>query len=256
MEAGFIIIFFALLGASLGSFINVVASRTVSGRPWGWSERSSCETCGAVLEWRDLVPLFSWLMLRGRCRRCHAKIGIRCLAVEVLGAAAGGLLAWRWGISTALLFSMTAAFGLFLNALTDTEDGYVFDVFPLAMGVAGGLLRIGGGGGALLDGAAGAAAGLLVIGCIILLSRGGMGWGVATIVAGTGALLGWKMLLLTLYTGFMLGGGIIILLLAFGRVDRKDTVPLVPFLAAGGLITLLAGPDILLSFGISPGWPW
>ena len=78
----------------------------------------------------------------------------------------------------------------------------------------------------------------------------------ATIAAGTGALLGWKMLLLTLYTGFMLGGGIIILLLAFGRVDRKDTVPLVPFLAAGGLITLLAGPDILLSFGISPGWPW
>lgn len=256
MANAFIVILFAMLGASLGSFLNVVALRSVSGRPWGGSERSACPDCGAMLECRDLIPLFSWCFLRGRCRRCGAKISVRYFAVEIIGALASGLLAWRWGLSAALPFAMVAAFGLFLNALTDIEDGYVFDVFPLAMGVTGALLRIQGGAGALLDGALGAAAGFALIGCIILLSRGGMGWGDATLAAGVGVILGWRMLLLTLYTGFMIGGVITVLLMLAGKVRRKDAVPLVPFLAIGGLVTLLVGPRLLLSFGSAPGWPW
>ncbi|NLM71343.1 MAG: prepilin peptidase [Synergistaceae bacterium] len=240
----------------MGSFLNVVAMRSISGKPWGGSERSACAECDLVLEWKDLVPLFSWLFLRGRCRRCGARISARYFAVEVIGAVAGGLLLWRWGFSAALPFAMTAAFGLFLNALTDIEDGYVFDVFPLAMGIIGGLMRICGGAGALLDGALGAAVGFASIGGIILLSRGGMGWGDATLAAGAGAILGWRMLVLTLYSGFMIGGVITVMLMIAGKVRRKDSVPLVPFLAAGGLFTLIAGPFILRSFGSAPGWPW
>mgnify|MGYP003807528283 CR=1 FL=1 len=256
METALLIVFFSFLGASFGSFLNVVALRSISGKSWSGGERSVCVSCGTVLEWRDLVPLVSWCMLRGKCRRCGTRIGIRYLAVEVIGALAGGLLAWRWGVSYTLLLALAATFGLFLNALTDVEDGYVFDVFPLTMGIIGVALRLPGGWDALFDGLLGAGAGFAVIACIILISRGGMGWGDATLAAGTGSIMGWKMLLLTLYSGFMAGGILALLLLLAGKVRRKDAIPLVPFLALGGVFTLLAGPRILMFFGAAPGWPW
>lgn len=256
METALVIVFFSFLGASFGSFLNVVALRSISGKSWSGGERSACASCGTVLGWRELVPLVSWCMLQGRCRSCGAKIGVRYLAVEVIGALIGGLLAWRWGISIALPFAFVAAFGLFLNALTDYEDGYVFDVFPLTMGLIGVFLRIPGGWDALFDGLLGAGVGFAVIACIILISRGGMGWGDATLAAGTGSIMGWKMFLLTLYSGFMVGGLLALLLLLAGKVRRKDAIPLVPFLALGGFFTLLAGPRILMFFGAAPGWPW
>lgn len=256
METALVVVFFAFLGASLGSFLNVVALRSISGKSWSGTERSVCASCGSVLEWRDLIPLVSWCLLRGKCRRCGVRFGVRYFIVEFIGALVGGLLVWRWGVSITLLFALTAAYGLFLNALTDFEDGYVFDIFPLAMGIIGILLRLPGGWGGILDGLIGAALGFAIIACIILVSRGGMGWGDATLAAGAGAIMGWKMLLLTLYSGFMAGGILALLLLLAGKVRRKDAIPLVPFLALGGFFTLLAGPRVLLFFGSAPGWPW
>ena len=256
METALVVVFFAFLGASLGSFLNVVALRSISGKSWRGRERSVCASCGSVLEWRDLIPLVSWCLLRGKCRRCGVRFGVRYFIVEFIGALVGGLLVWRWGVSITLLFALTAAYGLFLNALTDFEDGYVFDIFPLAMGIIGILLRLSGGWGGILDGLIGAALGFAIIACIILVSRGGMGWGDATLAAGAGAIMGWKMLLLTLYSGFMAGGILALLLLVAGKVRRKDAIPLVPFLALGGFFTLLAGPRVLLFFGSAPGWPW
>lgn len=250
------VLFFTLLGAALGSFLNVVASRSVSGRPWWGKERSRCPSCGQGLSWTDLFPLLSWILLKGKCRYCGKPIAIRYFAVEVTGAVIGGSLAARWGLTFPLAFALPAAFGLLLNALTDLEEGYVFDIFPLVMGGCGLLMRLFGGMDALIDGLLGAAAGFSVIGGIILVSRGGMGWGDATLMAGTGSLLGWKFTLLTLYLGFMVGGIIVLLLLAAKKVRRKDAVPLVPFLALGGLLTLLAGPEVLLFTGFSPPWPW
>lgn len=251
-----VIIFFSVLGAALGSFLNVVAVRTLSGESWWGGARSKCPACGVTLGWKDLIPIASWLILGGRCRRCGKPIPARYLLVEVSGAAAAGLLAWRWGLSAALPAGLAAVFGLFLNALTDLEDGYVFDVFTIAMGGCGLFLRLLPGGGSLLDGLLGGVAGFAVIALIIFLSRGGMGWGDATLAAGTGMIVGWKFILLTLYLGFMAGGLFSALLLAAGRIKRKDSLPLVPFIALGGLITLLVGPGILAFFNIFPGPPW
>ncbi len=256
MEKFAAVLFFTILGAALGSFFNVVAGRSVSGKPWWGKERSHCPSCGHMLNWRDLFPLLSWILLGGRCRYCGEPISVRYLTVEILGAVIGGSLAARWGLALPLAFALPAAFGLLLNALTDLEEGYVFDIFPLVMGGCGLLLRLFGGKGAVIDGVLGALAGFSVIAVIILVSRGGMGWGDATLMAGTGSLLGWKFTLLALYLGFMLGGVIALGLLASGRVKRKDALPLVPFLALGGFLTLLAGPEILLFTGFVPPWPW
>ena len=198
MEKILTVLFFTLLGAALGSFFTVVASRSVSGRSWWGKERSRCPACGHVLAWTDLIPLLSWLALKGRCRYCRKPIAVRYFAVEILGAVIGGSLAARWGLTLPLLFALPAAFGLLLNAVTDLEEGYVFDIFPLIMGGCGLLLRLSGGRDALIDGLLGALAGFSVIAVIILASRGGMGGGDATLMAGTGSLLGWKFTLLTL----------------------------------------------------------
>jgi leader peptidase (prepilin peptidase)/N-methyltransferase len=184
--------------------------------------------------------------------------------VELLGAAAAGLMAWRWGLSLAYLLSMAGCFGILINALTDYESGDIFDAFPLAMGIFGLAVRAFGGMDAFVDGLAGAAVGGSLFALIIFASRGGMGWGDATFMAGFGAVLGWKMTLLAFYSGIMAGGVGIAWLMIRGKVKwgRKDSVPLVPYLAAGGLFTLVYGPQVIQKIGsrfqlvFMPGWPW
>ena len=109
MDSWLVVLFFTLLGACLGSFLNVVAGRSVAGTSWWGGSRSKCPRCGAVLCWRDLVPVLSWVLLRGRCRYCGGRIAFRYAGAEICGAAMGGLLAWRWGLSVSLLLSLAAA---------------------------------------------------------------------------------------------------------------------------------------------------
>ncbi len=247
----------AFLGASLGSFLNVVAHRSIEGRPWWGKERSVCESCGKELSSRELIPLVSWLMQRGRCRSCNARVSPRYFIVELIGAAGAGLMAWRWGPTWAYALSMIGTFGLLLNALTDYESGDVFDLFAFVMGICGLAIRIFGGGSALIDGLIGAAIGWGVFAVIILVSRGGMGWGDACFMSGAGAVLGWKMTLLAFYMGIMAGGVGIAWLMVRGKIKwgRGDSIPLVPYLAVGGFLTLLFGPQIILAIGLRFGFP-
>ncbi|MDR1732521.1 MAG: prepilin peptidase [Synergistaceae bacterium] len=255
---------FAVLGASLGSFFNVVAHRSVTGRPWWGKERSICESCGKELTFCELIPLVSWPLQRGRCRGCNARISPRYFIVEVIGAAASGLLAWRWGPTWALLASMAGLSGILINSLTDYETGDVFDIFTLFLGLCGLVIRLFGGRDAVLDGLIGAAAGWGIFALIIVVSRGGMGWGDACFMGGLGALLGWKLCLLSFYLGMMAGGLVAIGLMLAGKVKwgRRDSIPLVPCLSAGGLAALLWGPQLLRFAGryfgrlILPGWPF
>ncbi|GAB1486857.1 hypothetical protein MASR2M79_19080 [Aminivibrio sp.] len=234
MEKILTVLFFTLLGAALGSFLNVVASRSVSGRPWWGKERSRCPSCGQGLSWTDLFPLLSWILLKGKCRYCGKPIAIRYFAVEVTGAVIGGSLAARWGLTLPLAFALPAAFGLLLNALTDWRKGMSSIFSPLSWGVrpAAAPLRRGGMPGRRPPRSS---SGIFRHREHHLVSRGD---GVGRHPHGrTGSLLGWKFTLLTLYLG-MVGGIIVLLLLAAKKVRRKDAVPLVPFLALG-LLTLL-----------------
>ncbi len=256
-----------LLGSVLGSFLNVVARRTVAGESWWGKSRSRCDACGTFLTSSELIPLLSWLVQRGRCRTCGAAIPKSYFYVELVCALIGALVTARWGQALPegvvngkallpLLLASTAAYSLYLNALTDLYSGYIFDLFALAPGALGLLLRVGGGGQGLTDGLLGAALGYGIIACIILLSRGGMGWGDAHLMAGLGSILGWKMTGTALYFGFLLGGFWAVLLLVTGRAKRKDAIPLGPFLALGGLAAILCGPSFLAWFGIASEWPW
>ena len=90
-----------LLGAALFSFMNVVAWRLPRGMD-PLKGRSVCPQCGHTLGAPDLVPVFSWLFLRGRCRHCGAHIPARYLLVELLGGVLALGCTWRYGAAYAL----------------------------------------------------------------------------------------------------------------------------------------------------------
>ncbi len=235
-----------ILGACFGSFLNVAAHRTLLGRSWWGNERSVCESCGHVLGAMELVPVISWLVLRGRCRHCGAKISVRYILVEVVCAALAVIIFARFGVSWACALVCVGTCGLVLNSLTDIESGEVLDMFAIAPGVFALIIRIAGGKWAVLDGALGAFAGWAVFAAIIFLSRGGMGWGDAVFMCGMGAVLGWRFTFLAFYLGIMAGGLWAIVLLIIGRVKwgRHDSLPLVPFLAAGCFAAMVYGAEI------------
>jgi leader peptidase (prepilin peptidase)/N-methyltransferase len=173
---------------------------------------------------------------------------MRYFTVEIIGATIGGLLLLRWGVSYTFVVALTAAFFLFLNALTDYEEGYIFDFFSIGMLVPAFLFRLSGGVPTLLNGLYGAAAGYLIFAVIILISRGGMGWGDAFLMCGLGGFIGWELVLIAFYIGIMTGGVAVLYLMCRGKVKwgKKQSIPLGPYLSFGGLIALLYGTDILI----------
>lgn len=250
----FILAFF--LGASFGSFACAAASRAETGAKWWGLERSCCDGCGSALAPRDLVPALSFLILRGRCRFCGARIPRRCLAAELVCGALCALFLWRFGASYSFIFSSASLPFLAFHTITDADAGYIYDSWAFAMAGAALALRLAGGLSAVLDGAAGAAAGFAFIYAIIFLSRGRMGSGDAVLMLGVGAFMGLKFTAAALYIGFMAGGVTAVALLAAKKVTRKSAVPLGPFLCAGCAAAMLFGGKLAEYFGLAVPWPW
>ncbi len=246
LKQAYIIIISGVIGACLGSFLNVAAHRTIQNKSWYGRERSICESCNHVLSAIELIPVFSYLIQRGKCRHCGAKISIRYLLVEIIAALMGIIIAAKYGVSWAGLLVSVGSCSLLVNSLTDIESGDVFDMFTISTGIAGLLVRIAGGMTAIFDGLAGIAAGFAIFAAIIILSRGGMGWGDAFFMGGLGGILGLRFTLLALYLGIMTGGAWCIALLLIGKLHwgKHESIPLVPFLAVGCFITMIYGAEI------------
>jgi leader peptidase (prepilin peptidase)/N-methyltransferase len=233
-----------LLGLVCGSYLNVVISRLPRGEGT-LSGRSRCPECRHVLGWRDLVPVASYLLLRGRCRYCGARISLQYPAVEICTATVFILLFWRFGLSPVLAKYLFLG-GLLVAASFIDLEHYIIPDGLIVAGLAGGAVL----GLAAHDvGFWSALAGLAVGGGALLLvalaSRGGMGGGDVKLAAVTGLFLGWPLGPLGLFFGVCLGGVVAAVLLALGIRGRKDPVPFGPFIAVGALLALLAGRECL-----------
>ena len=232
------------LGAVIGSFLNVVIQRVPRGasivRP-----RSHCPGCDAEIRARDNVPVLSWLILRGRCRHCHARISARYPAVELLTAAVFVAVAAARGIHPELLALLPFAAMLVAVAFIDFEYRLVPNriLLPMAIwAVASGVLFRTGELPALLI--AGAAAFLFLL-IAALAYPGGMGMGDVKLAGVMGLYLGRSVapaLLVAFLAGSLVG---LAIMLRSGPAARKTGVPFAPFLALGGLVGLLAGPELV-----------
>ena len=242
----FVLVNSGILGACFGSFLNVVAHRSIQNKSWWGSERSICESCGHVLGVRELIPLVSYIIQGGKCVHCGKRFSVRYFLVELITCLAFVLIMYKRGLSWAGLLCLVGTCGLIVNSLTDFESGDVFDVLALAPGVIALVIRIIGGRFAVLDGFTGALMGWGIFAVIIIISRGGMGWGDAVFMAGAGAVLGFRFTLLAFYLGIMAGGLWAIALMLLGKLHwgRGETLPLVPFLSIGCFIVFAFGNEI------------
>jgi leader peptidase (prepilin peptidase)/N-methyltransferase len=216
--------FAALLGACLGSFLNVCILR------WGAEPKQSvvrppsrCPKCGRGLSWYENVPMVSWLVLRGRCRGCGEPISIQYPLVELATALIWGYFAWRHGLSVEAL--RDAVFGTLLLgiAMTDAREYIIPNEFTYGGMALGLLLSLPGGPGEVVGSLQGIIFGagfLYLIGALgsFLARRDAMGGGDVAMMAMVGAFLGWQSVLATIFFGACVGVVLHVVSLALARL--------------------------------------
>jgi len=259
-----------LFGLLIGSFLNVVVGRLpgivtaeAEGRRPAMSlayPASHCPKCGAALSWRENLPLLSFLLQRGRCRHCAGRISWRYPILEALGATAGAVAVWRFGVGVEAL--LVAAFLLSLLALSaiDLEAGLLPDRITLPLLWLGLVAAAFGSGPAPAMAILGAAAGYAALDGLnrltrLCLGRDGMGGGDAKLAAALGAWLGPEGLAVALLIAFAGGAlyGVAALLAkrasktvatpskgGAGDAPAGDELPFGPWLALGGAVLSLA----------------
>ena len=236
--------FVAPLGLIIGSFLNVVAYRLPRGESIV-KPRSRCTTCGTEVRALDNIPLLSWLVLRGRCRHCSAQISPRYPAVELVTGIVFALVAIARGPSAELLLDLPFAAMLIAVANIDFEHRIVPNriLVPLAIwGVAASAVIRPEKLPELLI--AGAAAFTFLLLAALAYPKG-MGMGDVKLAGVMGLYLGLSVapgMLIGFFAGSVVGMAI---MLRHGFGARKRGVPFGPFLALGGLVALMVGPDLI-----------
>lgn len=237
-------LFVFTVGICIGSFLNVLAYR-IPNRIDFVHGRSFCPGCGHSLAAKDLVPLFSWLFLKGKCRYCGGRISKRYPLVELAGGLLAVLSCWRLGFTAAAAVAFAASCILLTVALIDADTQEIPDGLNLALlavGIAAificpGLTLL-----QRLIGAACVSLPMLLLNLVIPTSFGG---GDCKLMAAAGLLLGWKMTLLAMFLAVLSGGGYGAALLIRKQKDRKDHFAFGPFLAGGCVAALYFGPALL-----------
>jgi leader peptidase (prepilin peptidase)/N-methyltransferase len=238
------ILYVFMAGASVGSFLNVCISRIPKGQGVTFSV-SKCPDCGTRIELRDLVPMLSYALLRGRCRACGGAIHWRYPAVELAAGLAFAALYMKYGASLEFLKLSVLASFLIVAGIIDLETGEVHTSL-IAAGASAGLAFAVVAPGTLADSLLGALLGFGVIAAIAL--TGGMGWGDSDICLLCGLFLGVKLTLLMLLLSFLLGAAAGTALIGLSVRGRKDSIPFGPFLAVSAISVSLFGNSFLLLY--------
>ena len=237
-------IYAAVAGLLIGSFLNVCICR-IPKKETIVTGRSHCMSCGAPIKWYDLVPVVSFLVLRGRCRSCGRRISPRYPAVELLNAALYLLLYLSRGLTLALLPLAAGVSALIVAGMIDFDTGEIpngVSIFLLAAGTAA----------LVLDGSVPVAArllGLLAASVPLLIaaaaSRGGMGLGDVKLAGAAGLVAGWQGSLLALLLASVTGAIAACALVLLKKRTFKSSIAFGPFLAAGFIFSILYGAPLL-----------
>ena len=231
-----------LLGLVVGSFLNVVVHRIPNGgsvvRP-----ASRCPSCGKPILRRDNIPLVSYALLRGRCRRCGTPIPARYPLVEGLSALLFGAATIRFEDAGELALALVLISVSIALAVTDLE----YRLLPNR------IVGFGAVAGFVLSALAGPAAwwthplaALAVAGFLFALASaypGGMGMGDVKMGGMLGLFLG-PYAALAVFVGALFGTILYVSLVGAGRIGRGSALPFGTFMAFGAIIALFAGPEL------------
>lgn len=239
---------FFILGALLGSFANVIIYRMPAGESIV-SPRSHCRGCKRVVAWYDNIPIFSFLILRGKCRHCKVSFSWRYPLVELLMASVFAGLFLYLGWSFFLIEALVFAFGLVTASFIDFDHMILPDVFTLS-GIVIGLL-----GAAvnpersLVDAILGVVVGggfLWAISAIYFLLRKqeGMGGGDIKLLAWIGAVLGWQSIPFVILTSSLIGTIVGFIVMSRTKGGMQTAIPFGPYLALGALFFIFGGSEL------------
>jgi leader peptidase (prepilin peptidase) / N-methyltransferase len=235
-----------LIGLFIGSFLNVCIYRLPKGESILFPP-SRCPDCNHRLGVIDLIPVISYLFLRGRCRYCQSSISIRYPMVELLTGIIFFFISKTF-INYQLFFYLIFASILIVISFIDLKDRVIPDSLSVG-GIIMGLIfnAINHNFVSALLGATIGFAALFLIAKIgkLVFKKEAMGEGDFYLAALLGAFLGWKLLLVAVFAAFLFGGGVSILLLISGRVKIGQELPFGPALCVGGLGALFFGQQLL-----------
>ena len=232
----YIIIF--IFGITIGSFLNVCIYR-IPLRESIVTAPSHCMTCGRKLKWYDMVPVFSWLVLGGKCRNCKSKISVQYPIIEgvngilyVMICAVNGL---EWS-SVIYCFMASALLVLSIIDWRTYEIPFGINVFLFVLGVAMTILDRGN----LAEHLIGMICVSGLLGILYLLTGGrAIGGGDIKLMFACGLILGWKLILLAFFLGCIIGSVVHIIRMSVKKAGRM--LAMGPYLSAGILLAALWG---------------
>ena len=250
-------VFAFLFGASVGSFLNVVVDRL----PEGLSlikPRSFCDACQRPLGSLDLVPILSYLWLRGRCRYCSAAIPVRVMVVEAGTGLLFTIIYLRFGLGADFLVLAVAASILLVVAFIDLDRGLILNrvIYPSVvtflilapawsvLGFSNSFPGVGGILASFLNSAAAGVGAFLAFLAIWLAYPKGMGGGDVKFAGLIGLMVGFPGILAALWLSVVSGGIVAVALVLVRGKGRKDIIHFGPFLSLGAMAVLLAGRDM------------
>jgi len=264
----------AILGLMVGSFLNVVIHRLPKMLERDWqrqcaelrgepppqleplslsSPRSHCPTCGHVIAPLENIPVFSYLLLGGRCRSCASPISIRYPVVEGLTALLSGFVAWHFGYSWQALGALLLVWSIVSLAFIDLDTQLLPDTITIPLLWIGLLFNLSGTYTDLASAFIGAIAGYLTLWTVYWLfklatGKEGMGYGDFKLLAALGAWLGWQILPLIILLSSLVGAAVGVILIVVAKQSRSVPIPFGPYLALAGMIALFWGRPLTQTY--------
>jgi leader peptidase (prepilin peptidase)/N-methyltransferase len=236
------------IGACFGSFANVLIYRIPKGESVVLPG-SRCQSCGVPIRWFDNIPIFSWFLLRGKCRKCKASYSIRYALVELITATLFLFLFLRLGLSWTLLEYFIFTVMAVSASGIDLDHMILPDVFTLSgLGIAllgslinperqflDSLLGFLAGGGFLWS---------VAYGYYLLRKEEGMGGGDIKLLAWIGALLGWKSIPFIILSSSLVGALFGLILMIQSKKGLKLAIPFGPYLVFGAYLFIFGGEEL------------
>ena len=231
-----------VFGIVIGSFVNVLIYRIPLNENIV-TEHSHCMKCNHKLAWYDLVPLFSWVFLKGKCRYCKEKISIQYPLVELINGIGYVLIFLLCGINiTSMLYAICFSMLVALSVIdwNTYEIPFGINVTIFVLGVINAAIHYNN----IVYYLIGMACVSLFLLFLYIITGGrGIGGGDIKLMAAAGLLLGWKHIILALVLGCIIGSIIHIILMKV--CDKGRMLAFGPYLSVGIVISMLCGEQLL-----------
>ncbi|KEF39450.1 prepilin signal peptidase PulO-like peptidase [Schinkia azotoformans MEV2011] len=238
------LLYFFILGLIFGSFFNVVGLRIPNGQSIVFPG-SHCPNCQKTLSSVELIPVFSYLLQKGKCRNCHTKISPIYPSFELLTGMLFAFSYFYFGFTFELLVGLTLISLLMIIVVSDFKhmiipDKVLLFFVPLFI-VERTFIPLGPWWNPLLGAIAGF--GLLLL--IAIISKGGMGGGDIKLFAVLGIVLGWKLVLFAFFMSTLFGTVFGLIGMLLKKVERGKPMPFGPYIALGTLVAYFYGENLI-----------